>query len=121
MGYTTQFKLTLPRDADSTTQTSVLEYLCSKDLLAEDDYFEFNPADGKRWVEVSNKWYDHVWDMLTLSAKHTSIEFRLEGEGRSQGDVWEEQYLGGKYKHIRPRIVWPSEDEITEMPWKSTP
>lgn len=41
----------------------------------------------------------------------------LEGEGESQGDVWESRFLNGQIKHLRPRIVWPTEEEIAVMPW----
>lgn len=119
MGYTTRFKLSYT-DNDPTTEAAILRFLCIKGLLADDDCFEIEP-DGKHWIEFSNKWYDRVWDMLALSAQLPTVQFNLEGEGDSQGDVWEERYLGALCKHIRPRIVWPSEEEIVATPWKTTP
>lgn len=115
VGYQTRFKLSF-LGGDANTPTAVLSYLAKRDLIDEDFTFEAD-SDDRQELEFTNKWYEHDADMLLLSQKLPTVEFHLEGEGQSQGDVWESRFLGGRIKHWRPRVVWPTEDEIAAMPW----
>lgn len=118
MGYQTKFKLSF-RDSDVNTPGIVQAWLMHKGLVDEDFTFEVDSNDGRQWFEFVDKWYSHDQDMIKLSLELPTVAFRLEGEGRSQGDVWESHFLNGKHKHFRPRIVWPTNDEIAAMPWVS--
>lgn len=104
-------------DSDVNTSVAVLACLVCEGLVNEDDTFEVDPDDGRQRIEFVNKWYSHDQDMIKLSLKLPTVVFRLEGEGRAQGDVWESHFLNGKRKYFRPRVVWPTEDEIAAMPW----
>ena len=115
MGYQTRFKLSF-LDGDANTPTTVWDYLVKKGLIDEDFAFEAD-SNGRQGLEFVNKWYEHDADMLLLSQKIPTVELRLEGEGGSQGDVWESRFLNGQIKHLRPRIVWPTEEDIAAMPW----
>lgn len=118
MGYETKFKLSF-LDGDANTSVAVLACLVKEGLIDEDFTFEVE-LDGRQWIEFVNKWYSYVQDILKLSLKLPTVTLRLEGEGRAQGDVWEAHFLNGKYKHFRPRVVWPTDEEINVLPWATS-
>lgn len=112
MGYCTRFTLSTNVYEDDLVKD--IENLC-------DGYFSIVAPSYTNgiWVESDQKvkWYNHVKDMKNLSNKYPTVEFKLDGVGEDQGDVWYKLFLGGKMKVVKPTLVWPSEAEVNKQEW----
>lgn len=106
MGYYTYFELTVSKGLkEAKKQISQIDKATEK-LIAKDLYkLIFNDADDDTLDSVKSisedvlmeelKWYNHDYDVKTLSKKYPDLYFTLYGEGES-GEVWLEIYKSGE-------------------------
>lgn len=52
------------------------------------------------------KWYDHEYDMRSLSERYPGVIFTLHGAGEESGDLWRKYFLNGKMQEVPARIEY---------------
>ena len=65
-----------------------------------------------------HKWYRHEEVMLSYSEQNPDIEFRLEGYGDENEDIWVKWFKGGKMQQWYPQYVIPEEPPLA---WEEAP
>lgn len=106
MGYYTYYHLTVSKGLkEAKKQTSQIDK-ATEELIAKDLYkLIFNDSDNATIDSIKSinddvlmdelKWYNHDYDVNTLSEKYSDLYFTLYGEGES-GEVWLEVHKSGK-------------------------
>ena len=58
------------------------------------------------------KWYSHIKEMVELSKHNKDVLIKTSGKGEEFDDIWEAQFLNGKYRAAKAKIVDPCFDDV---------
>lgn len=58
------------------------------------------------------KWYSHIEDMVELSKANPEIKIVTSGIGEEFDDIWEAEFLNGKHRIARAKIIEPCFDGV---------
>jgi hypothetical protein len=116
MGYCTRYTLTAVPPSLAPTDPLVT-VLGEKPRALPDFVAEVVALEDYDPFEDSCKWYDHEDHMITISKRHPTILFVLDGFGEEDGDIWRKYFRAGKKYRSETKISFtlPPESMLSKV------
>ena len=120
MGYYTWYSMQVRNIKSRDEYNSIIQALKEREIYDQENtcgvFCESTYYDNEHRASFSScdecKWYEHEYDMMTISKQFPDVTFRLCGEGEESNDMWREYFHNGIAEECRAKIVFPAPIEI---------